>query len=217
MPITGSGLGDEAGNSSIQFGPRELEATAFTFFNRASLGIVKDSLEVSFMQLGGNLWKYNSAASRPVLAPLIQARVNATLKEISERSWDAFFEELRKNLPADTADRLLRERAKAKEDRSPSYIALEEILVSSAKTLAMIREAAKADSPNSAAAQTALFNIAIAANSATTMAEIGTEFFKEAHSFLDAQGSNYIYHDLLSQNVNAAEKELNRMQAIKGS
>lgn len=214
MPVTGSGLGDEVGNSSIQFSPRELEATAATVLNRAALGIVKDSLEVSFMQLGGNLWKYNSDASRPTLAPLINVRVTAAQKEIVDRSWDTFFEELKKNLPVDTADRLTREKLKAKEDRNPSYVALEEILVSSARTLAMLHEAANAGEANSTAARNALINISIAATAPENINDIGKSFFTEARNFLDAAGSNYIYHDQLSQNVKIAESELNRMKTI---
>lgn len=212
MGISSSGLGDQIGGPT-QLGARELEATAIAQLTKAALGMVADSIEISFVKLGGNLWKYAASSSRPTLAPLESAR-QSTLEKAEDKSWKAFFDQLIENLPSEIAARLIREKQKAKEERSVPYMALEEVLVTTAKALSFIQSASKVNEPASAAYINALANLLVADNAALHLNRLGKEFFKEAHQFLESVGSNYVHHDKLSHDLQEAEKILNHMEIL---
>ncbi len=213
MSISGSGLGDEIGGPRER-GPRELEATAFVSLNKAALAIVADSIEISFTKFGGNLWKYEASASRPTLAPLMNARVESSLTSVEDKSWEAFYDQIVKNLPSEIAARMIKEKEKAKEDRNVSYVALEEVLVGASKILSWIHAASIPDDENSVAARNSITNFIMATTAGKNLNESGRAFFNEAREFLELSGSNNVYADQLSNHLTQAEKELNRMETL---
>lgn len=207
-----SSSSDQVGGPS-QMGARELEATAIAQLNKIALGLVADSIEISFIKLGGNVWKYQASAPRPTLAPLESAR-HDSLKEAEDKSWKAFFDQLVENLPSEVAARLIREKQKAKEERNISYTALEEVLVTTAKALAFVQAASKLDDKASIAALNNLVNLLVIDNAVIHLNHLGKEFFKEAHHFLDSVGSNYTHHDKLMHDVQEAEKNLKLLEIL---
>lgn len=211
MSISSSGLGDEVGGPRER-GPRELETTAFVTLNKAALAIVADSIEISFVKFGGNLWKYEASASRPTLAPLMNARVQSSEQTIEDKSWEAFYDQMVKNLPSEIAARMIKEKEKAKEERNVSYVALEEVLVGASKILSWIHAASIPDHENSAAARNSMTNFIMATIAGKNLNEAARAFFNEAREYLEISGSNNIYADQLSNHLTQAEKELNRME-----
>lgn len=216
MPVTGSGLGDEIG-SPQQMGPRELEATAAVVVNRAALAIVKDSIEISFTQFGGNLWNYMASSSQPTLShPLETLRTSSASKPAEDTSWKEFFDKLIQDLPAEIAARLIREREKLKEERSISYTGLNDFLMTMAKALSWVESASKPENPNSVAYRNMVLNLALPTIIAENLSSFGKTFLEEAFQYLNHVGPNNIHYDELSNILNQANSTLNYMSSLEG-
>ena len=208
MPDMGITHGDEIGNAARMSSQVERQTMPTVTLNKAMLAIVVDSLEVSFTRFGGNLWKYESGASRPVLAPLISTRSAISEKE-DDTSWKGLFDQLVEGLPAEVAVRLAIENEKPKSERNEAYTALNNLLIGTAKALLWIESASK-PSANEASSAPLISDIA-----GENMGLIGKEFLREAFNFLDSIGSNYVHHDKLSNNLKQMEVGFNRMEYLR--
>jgi|GEM_PF-2888859 len=205
---------DLIGNASRMTSQVERETMPAATLNKAMLAIVADSIEISFTRFGGNLWKYESSASRPTLAPLTSER-SAVGAGLEDTSWKSFFDKLIQGLPSDVAARLLKERELVREERNESYTALDNVLVGTAKAIALIESASKPDSPNSAAHLHALAVSLMESAAETNISIIGKDFLTEAAKYLDSVGSNYSHHDKLMNNLKQTESALNLMQTYQ--
>lgn len=203
--------GDEIGNASRMSSQVERQTMPNVTIAKAMLAIVVDSLEVSFTRYGGNIWKYDSSPSRPVLAPLISTRTSVSSKE-DDTNWQGFFDKLVEDLPTDVAARLIIENEKPKNERNEAYTALNNLLVGTAKALLWIESASKIENKEATDAPPPPLLSDIAAEN---LGVIGKEFLKEAFNFLDSVGSNYTHHDKLSNNLKQMESGLNRMEYLR--
>lgn len=142
MTISGSGQGGVIGRLPEPT-DRELENTAATQIARQMMGIVADSLDIPFTQIGGNIWRYQSDAGRPLLPHLGTTRIAKEQSQASGGLWKDFFKELVDKLPLDLRERLNEDMAKSFEDHHPSLLNLRYLLSNTAKGLAWLKQAAE--------------------------------------------------------------------------
>ena len=136
MTIAGSGYGNSTGAQQTPF-TREIDTTAWTEVNKASLGIVKDTFKqtVPFTEnilyhagyMGG--FGYKSTASDPLLDhPLDSLTLSVENQNSAKKEFANAYEQLAKKLPQETYERLLNEKNLPLGDRSPPFIALDNTL-----------------------------------------------------------------------------------------
>lgn len=131
-------IGENFGSSPAPT-PAQQEATAFVQITRNTLGLVPDSLQMAFTQLGTDvLWKYQSGSSRPILAPFVTVRTGIERKEEREDIWTQYFEGVKKALPPEIKAKLEANAERAREDRDPSLVALGDVLKGVASFLAAV-------------------------------------------------------------------------------
>lgn len=216
MPITGSGLGDEWA-SQTQLGPRELETTAAVVVNREALAIVSDTIVMSFTKMAAGLWDYKAASDQPALAYPMETIRNATLSSKDDDdsgNWGKFYDDLVKQMPAETAERLLREKDKAREDRDSSYTALDQFLTTAAKGLAFIESASQPTAATSISAKNQALNLALPSILAENFGKNGEFILNEAAKFLDNIGPNDPHYDKLTNNLDQGRGALKFMQGL---
>jgi len=214
MPITGSGLGDEWA-SQTQLGPRELETTAAIVVARQGLAIVADTIVMSFTKMASGLWNYDANSSQPALSNPLETIRSATLASKDDDSnWGKFYDDLVKQMPAETAARLLREKEKAKEDRDSSYTALDQFLTSAAKGLAFIETASETGAATSISLRNQALNLALPSILAENFGKNGEFILKEAAKFLDSIGPNDQHYDKLTNNITQGQAALKFMQGL---
>lgn len=192
----GTGIGGTIG------GPQtptqiELEASAWTQVNKAALGIVPDSIEVPFTKLGGQLWKYQSDASRPTLMSLGTVRTSLAKEEAVDESWKPFFDELVGKLPPDVKEEFTKDLDRDFEDRSQNFTQLENALTATAKSLAWLARAQKPLDPHSPAMDRLHQNQALPGRALRGTLSHSGAILEGAAAFLNRMGSNYSQHDVL--------------------
>lgn len=205
MPSASSGVGDDLGSTPYP-SIREQETTAFVQVNRERLGIIQDSLEVVFTQFGGNIWKYETSADNPVLAPLVTVRGSQSKDSDQEGMWQAWFDNLLEQVPRDTKIKYLRDLQLPPENRNPAYGALGNALTGIAKFLTWM-ETTQPDNLTPAA-QVDPKNFVVASQS----------LFLSMKSHLEDLGPNDPDYDRLTNVITQAETLLRGMQntTIKG-
>lgn len=210
MPIS-TGIGDEIGgplNPSIF----EIETRGIVNVNRELLGILRDTLQVSFTELGGQVWKYQASANRPVLPALVSTRMQTPDFSVDDKMWKEYYEDLLNNLPPTIREKLEYDLKSPLKDRNNAYIALENILTTTARTLAFINAASAPIGPGSIEQRYAELNALLPLFTATSTTTLGKAFFNKAREFLDEAGANYIHRDKLSDTVRQAQYALDNMQ-----
>jgi|GEM_PF-3254316 len=75
----------------------QLQQTATDQAVKQGMMLVKDTLEIPLSQLGGNLWKYQAGADRPMLPMYLQQAMGKKDKDVSQ--WPKIFEDLKNQLP----------------------------------------------------------------------------------------------------------------------
>lgn len=131
----GPGVGGNVGGSQQPL-QREVEASAWTEVNKAFVAIVKDTLVMPFTKFGGNLWKYDSSANRPLLAPLGMLRMNTEPKSSGDDSWRTYFDDLIQKLPEDVANALQEDSKQPFNERNPVFVTVNALLMYAAKASA---------------------------------------------------------------------------------
>src|ERR1700733_2589113 len=161
MRVASAGVGGNIGGP-IQPTARDLEATAWTQVNKAALGIMPDTLEIPFSQLGGNVWKYQSDSSRPTLKPMGTSRTSTPQENaLPDESWKAHYDALVKDLPPDVKARFVAEMGKPFSGRDPGYSSLDNLLTLLAKAMAALENSAAPVDPESAMEERMLENLAL--------------------------------------------------------
>ena len=214
MPITGSGLGDEWA-SQTQLGPRELETTAAIVVAKEGLAIVADTIVMSFTKMAAGLWNYNANSSQPALSHPLETIRSATLNTKDDDSnWGKFYDDLVKQMPAETAARLLREKDKAREDRDSSYTALDQFLTTAAKGLAFIESASEVGAATSISLRNQALNLALPSILAENFGKNGEFILNAALKFLESIGPNDQHYDKLTNNLDQGKAALKFMQDL---
>lgn len=208
--MSGSGVGGSVGGTPMPT-QRDIETSAWTQVNKQGLGIVHDTLEVPFSQLGGQVWKYSTDSSRPSLMPMGTLR---TMKEETkpDESWKQKFDELLNKLPPQMKARLIQEYSKPLEMRNASYSAFEQTLTMLAKGMNGLEKAQEPLDPKAEAR--ALHNHAIPGKALKGMIGHGRNMLEGADKFLNMVGPNHPRHDNLRHFANEGEDLQDRMQEL---
>ncbi|MCE5319042.1 MAG: hypothetical protein LLG04_16980 [Parachlamydia sp.] len=193
-----TGQGGTMGGPSAPL-QRELETSAWTQVNKAALGIVPDSLEISFTNLGGQLWKYQSDSSRPSLqSPGSTVRTSQAQGEATEdESWKPIFDELVGKLPDEVKDEFQKDLARPFERRSQNFAQLENTLTLTAKGLSWLEGAQKPVDPESPAMDRLKQNRAMPGRALKGTVAHSKSIIGGANAFLTRVGPNHANHDAL--------------------
>lgn len=205
-----SGIGEGVGTSPYPT-QTERETTAFVQVNKGALAIVPDSIELVFTQFGGNIWKYQSGASRPTLAPLMTVRDTQSKKEDYEGIWKQYFEGLKDVLPPDIKAKLEANAQRSREDRDPSLAALNDVLRGAAKFLALVDFV---NTPSAAAETRNEANVAIPSWAFEGLKTEGKAFVDAAKTYLETAGANSPDHDAISGTLNDLAGIINGMNKV---
>lgn len=210
---TGSGVGGSIGGPQ-QLTPQEIEASAWAVVNRERLGIVKDTVEIPFTQVGGNVWKYNTDSSRPTLMPMGTSRTMAGEEPKTDESWKGSYEQLLDKLPPGMKARLLREQGKAAEARSQDYTTLDKQLTQVAKGLTWMEKAGRPLDAQTPEGERTLHNQSLPGRALKGMVEQSQAELAGAENFLNDVGPNDPYHDKLRYFTNKSSDLQSRMNTL---
>ncbi len=207
-----SGIGDDVGRSPIP-SIFEIETRGIAILSRERLGIIVDTLQVSFTELNPkDLWKYSGSANRPVLPPLVSTRMQTADLTPSDDSWKDTFNTLLNALPTIVQEKLDYDSKQPLENRDPAYIALSDLLTATAKSLAWIAASNSPSAPGSIEQRHADLNMALPFLTAMATVKQGGEFFESARESLDQMDSNYVHRDKISDTIRQAQYELSNFQ-----
>lgn len=192
-----TGQGGTIGGPSVPL-QRELETSAWTQVNKAALGIVPDSLEVTFTNLGGQVWKYQSDSSRPTLQSPGTLRTSEAKGEAAEdESWKPIFEDLVGKLPAEVKEEFQKDLARPFERRSQNFAQLENTLTLTAKGMAWLAGAQKPVAPETPEMDRLMHNQAMPGKALRGAVGHSQSILGGANSFLSRVGPNHPNHDEL--------------------
>lgn len=213
MTSLGSGLTSNIGGPQQPMA-REIEATAWTQVNKAALGIVHDSLEIPFTQMGGDIWKYKSDSSRPTLMQTGTTRVSLSNNEITDESWKPFFDDLVSKMHPELRMRLIADMKKPFELRNAFYTVLENVLNSTAKGLASLEQAKQPQKSSEAAFERTLQNQALIGSAFKGITDQSETMLNQMQNFLDAMGPNYPDYDAMKPYVDQGQALQGKFAAL---
>ena len=196
MTSLGSGLTSNIGGPQEPT-PRELEATAATQVSRSAMAIVRDSLEIPFTQMGGQIWKYKSDPNRPTLMQTGSTRVSIPRDEVTDESWKPFFDDLVSKMHPDMRMRLMADMKKPFEMRNAFYSVLENVLNTTAKGLAGLDQAKQPQKTTEAAFQRTEQNQALIGTAFKAITQQSAMLLNNMQGFLDDMGPNFPEYDAI--------------------
>lgn len=135
----------------------ELEATAQTQNFKLGLGIVPNTLDVSFTKLGGEIWKYQASPSKPSVPMDVLKGIQRPLPEMKSSLEEEHFQSILDDLPTNLENELKRQQKLPYSKRDSAYVAFEEVLRFAAKALTWLEET-KAIDPSAYAERTSTLN-----------------------------------------------------------
>jgi len=212
MPIGGTGMGDDVGNLN-QPSIFELETRGAVEISRTKLGIVRDTLDISFTQLGKDeLWQYKASSNRPTLAPLVSTRMETGTLDESNLTWKGIQDEILKKLPEDVRLRYARDSEKPLAERSTAFIALGEAIKTLAKLLAQFGQLENLETLSPQVERKAEFNANLPAIAHEASLSQSTFVTSRAFDFLESMGRNDPYFDKFSGTIRQFDHALNNYQ-----
>lgn len=215
MTVTGSGSGGNIGGPQQPL-QRELETTAWTDVNKMLLAIVKDSIDLSFTEMGGNVKRHHTEPGRPTLHPMLNLRTASGGITEEDQSWLPHYEELLDLLPADLKEQLAEDQALPFESRHPLLVCLDNLLKALAKAAAWLEVAiSPVDVASLAAARTRL-NLALPFMMLKTSMTMGDTILAEARNFLTSVGPNHPQFDRLNNVISQLDEALEELRGIYG-
>lgn len=219
-PVTSSG-----GSGNV-FGQQtatadDIKTSAWTEINKAALGIVSDSIEQVFTQmnprytqgyLGG--FGYKASQDQPLLDhPLESVRYLQTPFGLPDDSWRGSYEQLVNQLPADLLARFQQEARQPFDERSPAFVALDNLLTATAKFLTKVGALSQPEPPDSLPQLRTSLNLLLPFATLNSTAAQGKEITDSAYALLQELGPNYRYFDGLHALIGDMQTNLD---AIKG-
>lgn len=216
MSSIGSGVGGGIGGPQ-QPSVREQEQTAATEALKlmAGLSLLKDTLEIPFSQMGGNIWKYQSNASRPALPPLTSTRGPASFEDLKDTSWKKNLENLVNLIPSELKSDYLAEMNLPLDQRNIDFVAFDNVLTTTAMTLSWLQEATGPSLAEGVASIDALLNMAMPHLALEGMIRTANLVLSKATNFLDNSGANYLQQDILRNFVRHAEKGIAEIENLQ--
>lgn len=205
-----SAVGGSVPRGTAMLTEKEMEQSASTQVARASIGIVPDSIELAWSQLGMmSLWKYLSTSANPSLvAPLINLRTSLLTKE---SSWTEEFNRLLDLLPEHIKARLLLESRLPPEERNSSFAAFDTLLGGIARANVWLR--ARMLDATESPMPTQTNDVLMYAARQGVIAH-GNAILQAARSLLDQAGHNLGYYDELSQLISQMQDAANDIEAL---
>ncbi|MBA3816319.1 MAG: hypothetical protein H0X29_07340 [Parachlamydiaceae bacterium] len=202
---SGSGTGGSGSlGSPLSPTQREIETTAWTEVNKAALGIVKDSIDMSFSQLDnrysashlGTQTGYRAREDQPLLDHTLEnVRVLQSLNVPIDASWASTYEQMISQLPPGVLARFLLEQQKPLNERDPSFAATANVLMLTAQILTVIAQKSQPLAPDTLEAARTEKNMHIS-KTAMNQSVINTiQAANKAEEFLIEQGANLPHHD----------------------
>lgn len=216
MTSLGSGLTSNIG-SPQQPSVTEMEASAWTQVNKSALGILKDSLEVPFSQLGGQIWKYKSDANRPTLVPTGTTRTLMPKEDKTDESWKPFFDDLVSKMHPQMRARLTADMKKPFETRNTFYSVLENVLNTTAKGLASLERAQQPQTPEQASFKRTLENQALIGTALVATSEQSEAMLNDMQQYLEYLGPNFPGRDALKPFIDRGQllqEQFNQLLAV---
>lgn len=139
--VSPAGSGTGSGGSGSLGAPasptqREIEASAWTEVNKAALGIVQDSIDIAFSQIDqryskshiGTQTGYRASEDQPLLDHNLEnVRIQRSFNLPIDESWNAAYEELVGQLPAELLERFMEEQHKPLNKRQPFFVAADNL------------------------------------------------------------------------------------------
>lgn len=202
MTSVGTGVGGNVGGPAVPL-QRDIETTAWTEINKAALGLLADSIEKAFSEinprystgyLGG--FGYKSTAENPLLDhPLESLRLAQSFNQATDETWQLAYQDLVNQLPLDLLTRFILDGNKPFEQRNPSFVALDNLLLVTARILTQTQNLSQTMGVNSLEEARTALNILLPFAALKGSIAIGTEVMLAANNFLLSQGANYRYFD----------------------
>lgn len=224
MSSVGTGVGGNVGGPLIPL-QRDVEATAWTEVNKASLGIVRDSIEQTLVELnprytfgylGG--FGYRSAATRPFLDhPLDSLKLSQLASAQDSNLWRTSYDGFINQLPPDLLARFLKEKSLPFEQRNLSFVALDNLLTTAAKVLVRTGQLGQTEYLTPLEETRTTLNILLPFAALKGAIANGNEMVSEAKNFLSTKGANYRYFDGFHSLLTQLQTALTLLERVNGS
>jgi hypothetical protein len=214
MTSMGSGVGGNLGGM-MHPTARDVETSAWSQVNKERMGLVRDSIEFSFTNVGGNIWNYSADSNRPTLMPMGNLRISRE-KSQNDDSWKKKFDELVDQLPPSLKAKLIAQYGKVGPQRDADYSALGKTLTLLAKGLSWTETQTAAES-NKAEEERTLYNQTLPGRALKGIVGQGRSMLTSAESYLDQTGPNDIHHDqlrYLTKEGNALQGRMEKLLTI---
>lgn len=214
MTISGSSSGI---GSSQQPSITEIEQTAATQNAKTADGmaLVKDTLTLSFHELGGQIGRYPANPGRPVLPPLISTRGPSGSESGNTGDWQKALSALVDRLPLAVQNDYKTQMALPFDQRNLNFVALDNVLVSTAMSLGWLEGVSGASSTEGISSLDIALNLALPYVMLEGFISYAGASLSRMTDFLDAAGSNYPQQDALRQYVRLASKGLGEMAILQ--
>lgn len=216
MTVPGSGGRDSIGAPPLPTAAEQEQTAATQALKLGNgLAITKDTLLLNFFELGGQIGRYPSNPSRPVLAPLIKARESTPSEADSAASWKQAFDLLVSMLPIAVQQEFLIQMRLPIDQRSLDIVALNNVLSSSAGAVSWL---SNTSAPSSTAGVTSLdhtLSVLLPFAALEGLIRFSGEIINSSTNFLDLMGANYPQQDALrglTRQIAKAAEQLGELQ-----
>lgn len=207
--VSPAGSGSGAGGTGSLGSPlsptqREIETSAWTQINKAALGIVPDSIDLSFTQIDkrystshlGTQTGYKAREDQPLLDHTLEnVRVLQSLNVPIDASWVSTYEQLISQLPPGVLERFMLEQQKPLEERDPTFVAAANVLMRSAQILTTLSLHSQPPILGSLEADRTEKNLIISLIAMKQSINNISQAINKTEEFLDDQGANFPNHD----------------------
>lgn len=176
----------------------ELETTASTEVAKITMKIVSDTSEVCFFLLDPNVRKYQSAANRPVLAPLIEVRVATNLDYGVSDGWRTSYNNLLNLMPKDFRELFEQMMLLPKNEQPKDFQLLNMSLQTAARLMEWLEAGSAPITAESFEAARMDENVARPYIALHALVRDSSPFFEGIQSYLASVGPNDPSYDVLS-------------------
>ena len=118
----------------------EQQTSAQTSVAKEGLGLVQNTLDMTFAELGRNVWKYSSSPSKPSIPLFVFQEVVHSERKESSKLEQQRLKQLFEDMPLSIKEKLREDAEKPAEERDPFWAVVEQVLKFGAKALTWIEE-----------------------------------------------------------------------------
>jgi len=226
MTTVGTGVGGSTGGPPTET-TYESQTKAAALVAKAKAGIVEDAISQAVVLMTEGLrynsanasFSYNATSSRALLDhPIDSMRVSQnSTGTVQDDSVIAIYNQLVNLLPADILQRFNSENNNPFDQRSANFVATSNLLMMTAKVLNQIDLASSPAAPGSLEELRTAENLTYPFIALNTAIDNGYQLSQATQGFLEAQGANYPYFDVVSGTIGEMNKSLALLQKINGN